>query len=78
MSSSEERTVIVDARGMLPPEPMERTLEALEQLRPDQTLCLIIPRHPAPLLDMLEMDGYPFDISRRDDGCLEITIQPCP
>jgi len=78
MSDTDGKTVIVDARGMLPPEPMERTLDALEQLRAGQSVCLIIPRHPAPLLDMLEVDGYPYTISRRDDGCLEILIQACP
>ncbi|MCB1938801.1 MAG: DUF2249 domain-containing protein [Rhodocyclaceae bacterium] len=54
--------LIVDARAMLPPEPMERTLEALDQLQPGQEVVLIIPRQPVPLYDVLRNNGYAYRV----------------
>lgn len=78
MSAADEASIVIDARGMVPPEPLERTLEALDWLGEGDTLLLIIPRHPAPLLDMLDQNGFVFTIETRDDGCFGIRIRPKP
>ncbi len=73
---SEHRTpaIVIDACAMMPPEPMERTLEALDRLSPGESLLLIIPRRPAPLFDILADNGYAYRIDTRDDGIFEINI----
>jgi hypothetical protein len=38
---------IIDARGLLPPEPMELTLGALDELEPDGEIHLLLYREPA-------------------------------
>ncbi len=75
MAKVHSPTVVVDARGMLPPEPMERTLEGLDLLGPEDSLLLIIPRQPAPLFDMLDQNGYRYEVSTRDDGAFDILIR---
>jgi len=65
----------VDARGMLPPEPLERTLEALDLLPKGGVLLLIIPRQPAPLYDMLANNGYVYEATQREDGAYDILIR---
>ncbi|QID17208.1 DUF2249 domain-containing protein [Nitrogeniibacter mangrovi] len=70
-----EPAVVVDARGMVPPEPLERTLEGLDVLGPGDTLLLIIPRQPGPLFDMLDQNGYTYEVSTREDGAFDIRIR---
>ena len=41
--------IVIDARGLEPPEPMVRTMEALEHLGAEATLVLLLPREPYPL-----------------------------
>ena len=45
--------VIVDARGLMPPEPLNLTLEALDTMPPDGEVLLLIYREPTPLYDLL-------------------------
>lgn len=75
MSEPTTPDLIVDARNMLPPEPLERTLEALDALPPGGTLLLIIPRQPAPLYDMLANNGYCYESRVRPDGAFDILIR---
>ncbi len=58
--------VILDVRGLEPPEPMVRTLEALETLPPGKTLVQINVRVPKFLLPMLENRGYTYEL--REQG----------
>ncbi|MFC5769394.1 DUF2249 domain-containing protein [Thauera sinica] len=67
-------TVIVDARGLEPPEPFERAMEALADLPPGGEMTLLLDRMPYPLLRMLDRDGYPHQDLVRDDGVVEIRI----
>ncbi|TVO52291.1 MULTISPECIES: DUF2249 domain-containing protein [Denitromonas] len=67
--------IVVDARRLLPPEPMERTLEALDELQPGQEVLLMIPRQPAPLFDMLRNNGYAYTVEPQPDGVFHITIR---
>jgi uncharacterized protein (DUF2249 family) len=65
---------IVDARGLEPPEPFERAMEALADLQPGQQFTLVLDRMPHPLLRMLDRDGYRHDVSFRDDGAVAVLI----
>jgi uncharacterized protein (DUF2249 family) len=65
---------ILDARGMEPPEPMERTLEALDELLPGQRLRLLLPREPHPLYGILDRNGYRHQTEPQPDGHFAILI----
>ena len=54
---------VLDARGLPPPEPMERALDALAALPPDDRLVLRLPRQPFPLFDLLRRMGYLWEVS---------------
>jgi uncharacterized protein (DUF2249 family) len=60
--ADDERTVYLDVRGLDPPEPMMRTLEALEMLAPGRTLVQINTRVPQFLLPMLSERGFAWEI----------------
>lgn len=57
---------LLDVRGLQPPEPFERAMEALADLAPEDTLTLVLDRVPYPLFRILERDGHAFEW--RDDG----------
>jgi uncharacterized protein (DUF2249 family) len=50
--------VVLDVRGLEPPEPMQRTLEALEELPAGATLVQLNSRVPKMLLPLLEARGF--------------------
>lgn len=52
--------VVLDVRGLEPPDPMTRTLEALEQLPPDKALLQINARVPQFLLPLLAERGFEY------------------
>ncbi len=54
---------VLDARGLPPPEPMERALDALATLPPEDRLVLRLPRQPFPLFDLLGRMGYLWEVS---------------
>lgn len=51
----------IDARGLLPPEPFERVLEALRCLPAGETVLLILDREPVPLFRFLLRNHYRFE-----------------
>lgn len=67
-------TVELDLRGMAPPEPMERALEALADLLPMQRLHIVIDREPRPLFRIIERDGMHYRCTLRDDGAYDVVI----
>ncbi|HRP23885.1 MAG TPA: DUF2249 domain-containing protein [Thauera sp.] len=67
-------TRTVDARGLEPPEPFERAMEAIADLAPGGEFILLLDRMPQPLLRMLDRDGYRHDARFREDGAVEIRI----
>jgi uncharacterized protein (DUF2249 family) len=69
-----EDQVELDVCGLEPPEPLQRTLEALSQLRQGQRLRMLIDREPRPLYRILEGNGYRYQAALRDDYVYEITI----
>jgi uncharacterized protein (DUF2249 family) len=52
--------VLLDVRGLLPPEPMQLTLEMLAQLGPNESLVQINSRVPQLLLPHLQERGYEY------------------
>ncbi|MBS0308598.1 MAG: DUF2249 domain-containing protein [Proteobacteria bacterium] len=67
-------TIHLDVCGMEPPEPLERTLDALNQLAPAQKLHILIDREPKPLYRILENNGYAYQATARPDYLYEILI----
>ena len=53
-------TRLLDVRTLPPPQPMQRILEALEELPRGEYLIAMTPLHPAPLLEMLDADGFAY------------------
>jgi uncharacterized protein (DUF2249 family) len=77
MSGDAEASEIhLDVCGLMPPEPMERVLDALADLAPHQRLRMLIDREPRPLYRILERNGHPYDATLRGDGLFEILIHP--
>jgi uncharacterized protein (DUF2249 family) len=73
--ANEEGTVYLDVRGLSPPEPMLRTLAALESLAHERTLVQINSRVPQFLLPMLAERGFGWEIdeSRPDRVLVRIS-----
>ena len=65
--------ITLDVRGLLPPEPLERTLAALERLGPGQRLLQINERVPAFLLPLLDERGYVYALER-DGADVRLTV----
>lgn len=66
--------LVVDARGLAHPEPMERILAALETLGPGQRVLFKIHREPYPLYRILEQNRYQWKLTKQDDGSFDILI----
>lgn len=67
--------VVLDVRGLEPPEPMVRTLAALESLPPDGTLVQINVRVPRFLLPRLEEMGYRYEIREQSADLVRLFIR---
>lgn len=67
--------IVLDVRGLEPPEPMERVLDALAGMQRGQQLRMRIDREPRPLYRILERNGYRFDAQTTPDGEFEILIR---
>lgn len=65
----------IDARGLPPPEPLERTLEALETLAPGDELVVLLDREPFPLYGILERNGYAHSTRIAAGGEVEVRIR---
>ncbi len=72
------REIVVDARWLEPPQPMERVLAALGRLGPGEKLRFLIHREPFPLYPILQSRGYRHRIEPLADGCYALTIEPMP
>lgn len=68
-------SVEVDCRELLPPEPMARTLEAVEDLLPGETLASLLPREPRFLFPELEARGHDWRGEHLSDGSYRIRIR---
>jgi uncharacterized protein (DUF2249 family) len=72
---SGEEVVVLDVRGMDPPEPMVRTLAALEQLPAGATLVQINVRVPQFLLPKLDELGYRYEVREQSDELVRLFIR---
>jgi uncharacterized protein (DUF2249 family) len=68
--------ILVDARGLQPPEPMEKVMQTLALLRRDQSIRLLLHREPFPLYSILAERGYGHDTRMEADGSYVILIRP--
>lgn len=66
--------MVLDNRGLEPPQPMMRTLAALEDLAEGQTLVIINDRRPMFLFEQLDELGYLYLTEQQEDGSYKITI----
>jgi TusA-related sulfurtransferase len=65
----------IDARGLEPPEPMEKVMQTLELLRPGQRIRLLLHREPFPLYPILQGRGYLHETTPQADGSYVILIR---
>ncbi len=68
--------VLVDARWLEPPEPIEKVLLALDGLCPGQHVRFLLHREPFPLYGILHNMGFGHRTRMIEDGCFEILIEP--
>ena len=65
---SDEPMIEIEARGLEPPQPMVRILEALATLPPGVLLHARTDRRPMHLYSLLEERGYRADTEAQADG----------
>jgi uncharacterized protein (DUF2249 family) len=68
----EDGTLVLDVRGLEPPEPMVRTLQALETLAPGGTLVQINDRVPRFLLPEAEARGFIAEVREQAGGPVRV------
>ncbi len=68
--------IVIDARWLEPPEPLERVLATLARRRRDQRVRLLLHREPYPLYDLLRQMGLAYDTQPSPDGTYVILIHP--
>ncbi len=66
---------VIDGRGLLPPEPLELVLTALDSLVEGEELVFLIHCQPLPLFGILTRNGYRWSEIVRADGTHEIRIR---
>ncbi len=74
-AGAEDDVVVLDVRGLEPPEPMVRTLAALESLPPDATLVQINVRVPRFLLPLLEERGFTHEVREQEPDLVRVFIR---
>ena len=67
--------VTLDVRGLTPPEPLQRTLAALDTLPADATLVQLNARVPQFLLPLLHERGFAYAIDRSSAEHVTVRIQ---
>lgn len=70
--------IVVDARGLEPPEPMERVLTALDKLPRGERLLMLIHIEPRPLFRVLERNQFAYRCELKPEGHFEVTIWHWP
>ncbi len=74
-AAPEEGVVVLDVRGLEPPEPMVRTLAALREMPRDHTLVQINVREPRFLFPRLEEAGYAYEVRRQGEDLVRVFIR---
>ena len=73
-NDSTEFHLVVDARGLEPPEPMVRVLESLDLLPFGKRMLLRIHREPRTLVRVLDQNGYDAQCESDLDGSFRVVI----
>ncbi len=66
--------IFLDNRGLVPPEPMQRTLAKLEEIPVGTVLVIHSDRVPVFLLGQLDDDGYPYETQAQPDDSAIVRI----
>jgi hypothetical protein len=69
---------LIDGRALSPPEPLELTVAALDELADADELCLLVHCRPQPLYAILQRHGYRWTETVTDDGAVEVVIRRRP
>lgn len=67
---------VLDVSGLEPPEPLERILDALDQLGAEDWLRVRHRREPFPLYAFLQRLGYAWRTTRTGEAAFDILIWP--
>ncbi len=70
-----DNEILIDARWLEPPEPLEKVMATLSLLRPGQSIRLLLHREPFPLYAILDERGYSRDTTAQPDGSYVILIR---
>lgn len=73
-SDAVPEVIHLDNRGLEPPQPLVRTIEALYALKAGQRVVGTFDRKPMFLLPKLDDMGYAYETEVFDDGSAEVTI----
>ena len=68
--------VVLDVRGLEPPEPMARVLKAVDRLAPGQRLEVRHGRRPMLLYPLLDNSGFAHETDEPEPGLVRIVIRP--
>ena len=71
----DSRTRLLDVRGLEPPEPMVKILEALERFAPGEVLEVIHERRPMLLYPQLDDRGFVHETDEPEPGLVRIRIR---
>lgn len=71
---TDKKIVIVDCRGMLPPDPMVAVLEAVDSLKVDEAVLMIHRKEPFPLYGKLGPRDCDYLVHRQDNGDVQLLI----
>jgi hypothetical protein len=71
---SRSGVIVLDNRGLEPPEPLVRILEALNELGEGCVLESQLDREPLLLYPQLEQRGFLYETATADDGSVVIRI----
>lgn len=74
-SYAEDKIRVLDVRGLEPPEPMMRTLEALAELAPDETLVQLNVRVPQFLIAELQQRGFVWEVREQSEDLFRVFIR---
>ncbi|MDD5240491.1 MAG: DUF2249 domain-containing protein [Sulfuricella sp.] len=68
------REIVLDVRGLEPPEPLERALDAVAALQPGERVRMIHSREPCLLYPLLEKRGFQHRAEAKAEDHHEILI----
>ena len=74
MPPDDVREVVLDVRGLPPPEPMVLTLERLETLGSNEVLVHINSRVPVYLLPILQERGWRYEVTQLPEKIVQVRI----